>query len=373
MMDQTIATPAFTTERTEGAEVSASASGPRRVRANRANARKSTGPKTSRGKRFSSANATKWGLAAGNGRHLMARLGEDPEAFDALRERLEDEWQPATETARQLVAELAELFWKQARLARAEQALVARQVEELVEDRAALSGEIGRAHSPAPVGKLYRDGLWSEPDSPGKFEDLIAHLGALAEEAEARRATGPWEVMANLIWGASPTIEGQAIRSLFHKFGEAAKPGGAPLDEEHVGTMVASLHEEIRRARDAYRAWRERHVEITPAVLESAWAPTAPEWTLLIRQRNSVFRQIERTLRLLVTVAAVPSPRPSVGASPRPAPTAKKCKTKPISFLESTKPHSNIKLAGRNSASRQRSGEDSPARFPGSPGENASM
>src|SRR5207253_2966858 len=83
-------TPAFTTEHTEGAAVSASASGPRRVRANRANARKSTGLKTSRGKRFSSANATKWGLAAGNGRHLMARLGEDPQAVDALRERLEE-------------------------------------------------------------------------------------------------------------------------------------------------------------------------------------------------------------------------------------------------------------------------------------------
>jgi hypothetical protein len=417
---------------------------PRRVRANRSNALKSTGPKTARGKRFSSVNATQWGLTAGDGRHLMARLGEDPEAFDALLERLAEEWQPATETARQLVAQLAELFWKQARLARAEQALVARQVDELESDRAALSAQIGRAHSPAPAEELRVVGLWNQPDSPGKFEDLIANLGALAEEAEARRSTGAWEVHANFIWGGTPTVAGQAIRGLFHKFAEAEKPGAAPLDEEHVGTLVESLHQELRRARDAYRAWRERHVEITPAVLESAWAPTAPEWTLLIRQRNSVFRQIERTLRLLVIVAAAPalsgvegsppshgatplavipaeagihrgqhgpvaaiptsrdrsSPSPggggdpstplragaaatapspsraSVGASPAgagPAPKAKNCKTKPISFLESTKPQPKIHPARRIARPPRRSREALSGQIPNSLGEKASL
>src|SRR5437870_5944624 len=118
----------------------------RRTQANRSNARRSTGPRTEPGKSFSSRNAVKHGLAAGAGRYLMRALGEDPEQFDALSQRLVAEWRPQTETARQLVDQLAELFWKQARVARAEQALMARQVEELEASRGKLGAEVGRAH-----------------------------------------------------------------------------------------------------------------------------------------------------------------------------------------------------------------------------------
>jgi hypothetical protein len=79
-----------------------------KLEANRANAKLSSGPKTSAGKAASSANSLKHGLYSSK----LVLPGEDPTELDALRADLLAEHQPATETEKLLVLEMADNYWR---------------------------------------------------------------------------------------------------------------------------------------------------------------------------------------------------------------------------------------------------------------------
>ncbi len=79
-----------------------------RAEINRANAKKSTGPKTVEGKAASSQNAFKHGMYSKS----ACIPGENPEDLDALRADLRAEHQPASPTEEILVDELAHHYWR---------------------------------------------------------------------------------------------------------------------------------------------------------------------------------------------------------------------------------------------------------------------
>ena len=83
------------------------------VRANRANAQKSTGPRTAAGKEKASQNAVKHGLLA----REAVIPGEDPEEFEAYREGMIEELAPAGPVEAMLAERVVGLSW---RLRRAE-------------------------------------------------------------------------------------------------------------------------------------------------------------------------------------------------------------------------------------------------------------
>ena len=90
-----------------------------RLEANRTNAKRSTGPATEPGKARSKMNALKHGLAA----KAVVIDGEDPREFEALRAGLERDFDAQTVIERELVGDLALLFWRQRRVARFEAAI----------------------------------------------------------------------------------------------------------------------------------------------------------------------------------------------------------------------------------------------------------
>jgi hypothetical protein len=65
-----------------------------------------TGPRTDEGKAVSSRNAVKHNLCS------TKLVGADLEALTAIRTTLEDEWEPATETERMLLAQMALSQWR---------------------------------------------------------------------------------------------------------------------------------------------------------------------------------------------------------------------------------------------------------------------
>jgi hypothetical protein len=79
-----------------------------RTRANRANARLSTGPRTEAGKQRSSLNALRHGLTA----RTAVLPTEDPEAYQRHIQQFLDEYAPATPTETQLVHEIANTAWR---------------------------------------------------------------------------------------------------------------------------------------------------------------------------------------------------------------------------------------------------------------------
>ena len=79
-----------------------------RTRANRANARLSTGPRTESGKQRSSQNALSHGLTA----RTAVLPTEDPEAYQCHLQQFLDEYAPANATETQLVHEMADTSWR---------------------------------------------------------------------------------------------------------------------------------------------------------------------------------------------------------------------------------------------------------------------
>ena len=66
----------------------------------------STGPRTESGKEVSSRNAAKHNLCS------KRLTGADLEELDAIRAKLDDEWEPQTETERMLLAQMALSQWR---------------------------------------------------------------------------------------------------------------------------------------------------------------------------------------------------------------------------------------------------------------------
>jgi hypothetical protein len=78
------------------------------IAANRANAQKSTGPRTVEGKRRSSLNSLKWGLTAAT----LVLPHEDEIGYQETRGMLYTQYQPATPQECMLVDQLASSWWR---------------------------------------------------------------------------------------------------------------------------------------------------------------------------------------------------------------------------------------------------------------------
>jgi len=85
-----------------------------KITANRRNAEKSTGPRTLEGKAVVALNAIKHGLLA----RQDVILGEDPQEFELLRQRLRADLRPSGEMETLFVGQIVSLWW---RLLRAQQ------------------------------------------------------------------------------------------------------------------------------------------------------------------------------------------------------------------------------------------------------------
>ncbi|MEO1552685.1 MAG: hypothetical protein AAFR82_02030 [Pseudomonadota bacterium] len=88
----------------------------RQIRANRENAKKSTGPKSKAGKERSARNAIKHGLFT----DVLLLPDEDGEALTMLKDNLHADFRPVTHMQAYVIDRLAMLIWRERRLAKAE-------------------------------------------------------------------------------------------------------------------------------------------------------------------------------------------------------------------------------------------------------------
>ena len=134
----------------------------KQLAANRANARRSTGSRTALGKARSRMNSCTHGLTA----QTIVIGDEDPNEFDVLRERLEEDFQPRSGMEQELVERLAGLMWRLRRIPTFEAALIEARCAEVADTA----------------------GRYEDEDQPGKYigqaliEDATYHdtLGKLS-------------------------------------------------------------------------------------------------------------------------------------------------------------------------------------------------
>jgi hypothetical protein len=102
-----------------------------RLKANRENAKKSTGPRTPRGKAHSRRNSLKHGLSATHGNHFLLQ-NENGSDYQELLEGLRADWQPVGDAEELEVQRIAESQWRLERAKRFETAINHRAVRDSV-------------------------------------------------------------------------------------------------------------------------------------------------------------------------------------------------------------------------------------------------
>ena len=99
--------------------------------ANRANAQKSTGPKTEQGKETVGHNAVKHGIYSADIIINSPRLKEDPAEYEQLLTSLFEELKPQTLLQEHLVRKIVNSLWRSRRLIAAESAQITDQLEHI--------------------------------------------------------------------------------------------------------------------------------------------------------------------------------------------------------------------------------------------------
>jgi hypothetical protein len=148
----------------------------KQIKANRANAQDSTGPRTGAGKARSRLNARKHGLTAG----LLVIGTEDASEFDTLRATLMEQYDPITPDECELVEYLASLLWRLRRVPLFEAAIFAARRAQVATDLGEENALIERSNPGVTdeemsdagwlifVGRtLIKDGVWN--DALGKL------------------------------------------------------------------------------------------------------------------------------------------------------------------------------------------------------------
>ncbi len=128
----------------------------RQINANRANAQKSTGPKTANGKDQSSRNAIKHGLTST--RTLIGQ--EDPIEFHELRGSLLRDYAPANTQEEILVDRLASASWRTLRSRQMEQSLCNMSVDQWQDKRKGDRPRTAQTENEALIISMVEDDLW---------------------------------------------------------------------------------------------------------------------------------------------------------------------------------------------------------------------
>ena len=273
---------------------------PAQLEARRSNARKSTGPRSARGKHHSRRNARKHGLYSDVEFFYMEaaqELGEDPQRFQRLFQGLIEARHPADALEQVLVEEIAVLFWKQARLERSESAVQVCNVRKHDLERRKQFIQVGRDVTTRSQNEALEKGLRVAPDAPGNFQRVISMLGILEEMAERGEFNQETFRLLNALYGEQPTLRGAGLFNIYLKL-DKLPPGSQEFAEAQKLFLVA-LRDESLDVLEEYELFLHEHVENTRAARIAAMAPSHAQWAAIIRQQNALHRQLERKIRLL--------------------------------------------------------------------------
>ncbi len=272
---------------------------PRQLEAKRTNAKKSTGPRTDRGKRRAALNALKYGRYTGQHtvEQTMLLLGEDPHEFRAFRDSLIASRQPADAVERMLVEDVAMLAWKKRRLNRAQEGLQLRNLEVLELDRHRQALEVGRESADVSQDEVLKSGLRRVPKSPAKFGEILSHLDTLEALVRRQDFSQDIEPVITMLYGETPTLRGAQIANTYRQLGES----GVETEEQKAlaASLKIAIEEETRDVLEEYNLFLQEHVHVSPALRDSALAPVHPQWISIVRQEYTLDRLIERKLKLL--------------------------------------------------------------------------
>jgi hypothetical protein len=265
----------------------------KKIASNRANASRSTGPRTDAGKARVRLNALKHGFRAAD----LILPTEDAAQFDAFRQAWHDDWKPCTQARFQLVEQLVADAWRLRRCVRVEslrlrgraQAAIKAHKDE-VETRLAKARQLLDIIDPSKALKLLdydRPGVEHWWDTKNQHERLLTLLG-IYKDAEAHDS-GPIAIAS---W-----------QLLVHNDPTAGEWSGKPLTVESAAELFLALSEFLEDQATALRERLEGLAEtdvLDARIAELASIDDSPDGRMSLRYEGQHDRSFRATLNQLI-------------------------------------------------------------------------
>jgi hypothetical protein len=272
------------------------------VAANKANARKSTGPRTELGKSRSSRNAGKHLVYAKVAVHSMKELGENPAEFEKLRESLRSTFQPQDGFEEMLVDDMTVTRWRLGRVRRAEMGILAVQQFRL-EHRVRATSAKGQANYDNVLVRAF--GLVGASDSPEKYLQILELLRSLRVGVEREGFTPQGLEVLQTVYGSSPGVAGVGLISQYKAQLESLESEAQTEGEEERNAARQSYQESLDREIEAFAVHARalqlvKNMPLPQAVKDSQLIPAEEEMEKILRYETALERQFERKLQQLI-------------------------------------------------------------------------
>ena len=306
----------------------AAKSSPARIAANRANAQKSTGPRTEAGKAHSRANAVKHGLTGAG----VAMPDENAAAIEAEFVQAQEEFAPTTLAGMRLVRDVAMLWVRQDRARRFEAAALDARAHHAGADfdRARVERADSLIDAIEANPRAHRRALLAMPEGVDRLiAGLTMLLGELTSPAPAWSSAHHKRLDAlfgykvgDLPWNR-PTRFSKAILDDYAAIGDAEVAAVPPWERQAwaITRLVAAINAEI-----AHLAEHRAMIDLDQLAAERAAAVTlscldpGKEGALAQRYLAAAGRDLSRTLRDLHHVETRYGTHPDAGLDADAAP-----------------------------------------------------
>jgi hypothetical protein len=251
-----------------------------------------------------SRNAIKSGVFSKLPAASMKELGEDPAAFEQLRESLCRAFDPRDGFEHLLVEDMAEIRWRRQRLMRAEAGILATQKRKFEIDREWNVADYGKGIGGITNDMLSADmGLAGLNASSSNFAEIISILQALKNSVETGGFKEEHSNFLRAVYGEKANSTGRYLSSLFKKGCEEAKDESGESSGTAETTrqlFLETLAQEIAPFSKLAELRYARDVEVTEPLKDSHIIPSQEDMDKIMRYEAALERQFERKVQQLV-------------------------------------------------------------------------
>ncbi|MGH9483181.1 MAG: hypothetical protein ACRD1L_13930, partial [Terriglobales bacterium] len=232
----------------------------------------------------------------------MLALGEDPDAFDRLCQRLWGSFPGADAFFEQQVLDLTHLYWRRGRAERALDALTLHDLE-IIDHRHHQRGRL-RQRRRAPAGEEDRRecGVNGLLPCPAKFRELQEALGELRRHLAAGEFGGPSLDLTRRIYGVGGAPDSDnRLRELLREGREKLKQDETVEEEQREALEL--IDDEIDRVTGEQETWESDNTEGSAAQHEYALIPEGEKWRQTLQMLEHLDRAIDRKTRIIMDLA----------------------------------------------------------------------
>jgi len=285
----------------------------------RQNAQHATGPRSPAAKHNSKLNALKHGERSNPENHyqVMRALGENPEEFENLKQELLTSFAPGDALWEKQIDDLARLYWRRARLERAQEGMMRRALLGVEEWQQRRRQEMEGATFDDANALDISLPLPADPDV--RLRQLLSYLEVIREQAK-QRIFGPRQAaVLEHFYQANKGWRQARLCSLLDRFSDSVKRK-TPYDKEmeeflaqEVGPreeagepqykeLLRLLDEEIASVQKQLQFAEEANEAKVAIERDACLSPGGEEWAMMVRREGALDRSIDRKVRILLAL-----------------------------------------------------------------------